>query len=390
MALLDQPDHERELITVEHFTNLSSEINYNLSAQRTGDDEALLALILGPARFSDVEPLLLATRTIRLGYGDTRRKIGPLAVLHPLRTAALVSRTMVKPGLFDLLLAMLHDKGEDLPVEMIAQENRDAFAKSYRNLLDHLGGAKGERLSRMIQFLTQEYQLGYFNYLLQLIDRSAEMPELLHVKLADRLDNTLDNHIGRPGVLHYNFFRSVFDLLFVPVYKGVSVRRYHFLPNPEEGSLLLSQLFKNAVFLSLLRHESLDKLDSTTLRLFDAVAIASIREAQWIALELFAGYQDESGVEKLRTLVLETMKYSIAGGATDIRSGKEEQSVDGLILNNFVVTERKVRHDRMTKLFADREYLTTTIVTLIATFASFLNDPGFTIRGIDRDGIKPV
>ncbi|MFH0882052.1 MAG: hypothetical protein V2A56_03625 [bacterium] len=390
MALLDQPDHERELITVEHFTNLSAEINYNLSAKRPDEDEALLALLLGPARFSDIQPLLLAMKTIRLGYGDTRRKIGPLAVLHPLRTAALVSRTMINPGLFDMLLAMLHDKGEDLPLEVIADDKRAAFKESYQILLDHLGGAKGERLDHMIRVLTQEYELGYFGYLLQLIDRSKETPELLHVKLADRLDNTLDNHIGRPGVLHYNFFRSVFDLLFVPVYKGVNIRRYHFLPSPEEGSLLLSQLFKNAVFLSLLRHESIDKLDATTERLFDAVAIASIREAQWIALELFTEYQSREGVDKLRSLVMDTMKYSIAGGATDIRTGKDEQSVDGLILNNFVVTEQKIRRSRMSKLFANHEFLTTTIVTLIATFASFLNDPEFAIRGIDRDGIKPV
>lgn len=277
MALLDQPDQERELITVEHFTNLSAEINYQLSASERDDEEALLALILGPARFNDIRPLLLAIKTIRLGYGQKRRKIGPLAVLHPLRTAALISRTMVNPGMHDILLGLLHDKEEDLPLSDVERDLRKEYKKTYKELQDYLGVAKGERLQRLVDVLTRESKLGYFEYLVRLSAVAKEMPELLHVKLADRLDNTLDNHIGRPGVMHYNFFRTIFDLLFVPVYQGVNIRRYHALPEAREGSTLLSQLFKNAVFLSILRHEDLDKIDSTTQRLFDAVAISSIR-----------------------------------------------------------------------------------------------------------------
>jgi hypothetical protein len=390
MALLDQPDHERELITVEHFTNLSAEINYNLSAKSRGDEETLLALILGPARFSELNPLMLAVKLIRLGYGQTRRRIGPLAVLHPLRTAALVSRTMVNPGMQDILLALLHDMDEDLPVPEITEDERTAFEETFTILKDYLGGAKGDRLNRMISVLTREREIGYFEYLLELSKVASEMPEILHVKLADRLDNTLDNHIGRPGVTHYNFFRSVFDLLFVPVYKGPTIRRYHFLPDPNEGATLLSQLFKNAVFLSILRHDGLDKVDSTTERLFDAVAIASIREAQWIALELFADYQGEERVAQLREMVMDTMKYCISGGATDVRASETTHDLDGLFMNNYVVADKAERKNRLNKLFSDREYLTTTMLTFIATFASFLNDSEFAIRGIDREGIKPV
>lgn len=44
----------------------------------------------------------------------------------------------------------------------------------------------------------------------------------------------------------------------------------------------------------------------------------------------------------------------------------------------------------MAKLFANQDYLVTALVTFIATFASFLNDPDFSIHGIDRDGIHAV
>lgn len=390
MALLDQPDQERELITVEHFTNLSAEINYQLSASERDDEEALLALILGPARFNDIRPLLLAIKTIRLGYGQKRRKIGPLAVLHPLRTAALISRTMVNPGMHDILLGLLHDKEEDLPLSDVERDLRKEYKKTYKELQDYLGVAKGERLQRLVDVLTRESKLGYFEYLVELSAVAKEMPELLHVKLADRLDNTLDNHIGRPGVMHYNFFRTIFDLLFVPVYQGVNIRRYHALPEAREGSTLLSQLFKNAVFLSILRHEDLDKIDSTTQRLFDAVAISSIREAQWIALELFADYQGDDKVSELREMVMDTMRYSISGGATDVRASEISHDLDGLFMNNYVVADEAERKNRLNNLFTDREYLTTTILTFIATFASFLNDPTFSIRGIDPTGIRPV
>ncbi|MCB2211232.1 hypothetical protein KQI52_03865 [bacterium] len=379
---------ERELITVEHFMNLSAEINYHLSAEVPNED-ALLALVTGPAKVPDQDALKQTVGIIRLGYGRTRRKIGPMAVLHPLRTAALLSRCMRDPDILDLLGALLHDKDEDLPLNRIPEKNRDQFANSFNMLLEKIGNEQQWYLGERLSYLTREPGLPYQAYLVRLLDASERMPDLLHVKLADRLDNTLDHHIHRPGVIRYNFYRNLFDLFFVSVYKGVRIRQYHFLPEPKEGSLLLAQLFKNALFLSLLRITGRCNLDETTKSLFDAVAIASIREAQWLALELIATH-DESEMPDLRRQFIETMEYCYHGGATQVHAANSEGSLAGFFLERFANTRGQDRRDALIELYEDKDYLTTVIITFIATFSAFLNDPEFSIEGIDRDGIRAV
>lgn len=378
----------REKITVEHFMNLSSEINYLLSAKNPNLD-ALLALVLGSCRDHQTKILTLAIKVLCAGYGSSRRKIGPLAVLHPLRTAAMLSRCMDTPTQLDLLVALLHDKGEDLDEQDIPQRARRLYQGFYRKLLRTIGEEEGWYLGERIHLLTRIPNQTYNDYLIHLMDHAHLMPDLLHVKLADRLDNTLDNHIHRPGALRYNYYRTVYDILFLPIFKGVKIKEYHFLPEKEEGALLLMQLFKNAVFLTLLRKAELDKLDKTTSDLFDALAIASIRESQWIGLELFASYREKE-LGKLREILLDTMFYCHAGGAIEVHSGLANHPLDGLFLDNFVVEDTHERHQKMAEIFADRDYLTSVIATFITTFAAFLNDPDFSIKGIDRNGIKAV
>jgi hypothetical protein len=379
---------ERELVTVEHFMNLSAEINYHLSAE-VPNEGALLALVTGTAVVHDEDALRQSVRIVRLGYGKTRRKIGPMAVLHPLRTAALLARCMPNPESLDLLGALLHDKDEDLPMDRIPEENRDEFSERFNILLDKIGNEQQWYLGERLALLTREPGLSYHDYLIRLLDQAERMPDLLHVKLADRLDNTLDHHIHRPGVLRYNFYRNLFDLFFVPVYRGVRIKQYHFLPEPREGSLLLAQLFKNALFLSLLRVTKRCELDETTSHLFDAIAIASIREAQWLALELIAMH-DEKDMPALRKEFIETMEYSYSGGSTQVHAASPEGGLAGFFLERFANTRGQDRRDAIMELYENRDYLVRVVITFIATFSAFLNDPDFSIEGIDRVGIRAV
>ncbi|MBS1261885.1 MAG: hypothetical protein MAG453_01220 [Calditrichaeota bacterium] len=381
-------ESSRELVPVEHFMNLSAEINYHLSAE-VPREQALLALVAGPARLEFEEPLRLAMRIIRLGYADTRRKIGPLAVLHPLRTASLLARCMPHPDILDLLGAMLHDKHEDLPQEAVPEQNRDEFDRLFNLLLENIGAEHQWYLGERLALLTREPRMTYHEYLVRLLDQSDRMPDLLHVKLADRLDNTLDHHIHRPGVLRYNFYRNLFDLLFVSVYRGVNIRQYHFLPEPEEGALLLAQLFKNALFLSLMRVLKRDRIDETSRRLFDAIAIASIREAQWLALELIASVGQDK-LPELRRRIVETMDYCYHGGATQVHEASVGPGVAGVFLERFTYALGEDRRNAMIELYRDKDYLATVIITFIATFSAFLNDSEFALEGIDREGVHAV
>ena len=44
----------------------------------------------------------------------------------------------------------------------------------------------------------------------------------------------------------------------------------------------------------------------------------------------------------------------------------------------------------LTALFEDREKLVRMSLAFIVVFAAFINDPGYTLRGVDRGGARPV
>ena len=97
------------------FFQLSASLRLQLDAHVVGT-ENLAALVLRDVRLSrnDRETLLEVIDYVKAAYGDRRRRLGPPAVLHPLRTAALVARTIENPRLIDLMAALLHDKEEDI------------------------------------------------------------------------------------------------------------------------------------------------------------------------------------------------------------------------------------------------------------------------------------
>ncbi len=47
-------------------------------------------------------------------YSQKRRRLGPMAVLHPLRAAALFTRSLTRLNLVDLLTLLFHDILEDI------------------------------------------------------------------------------------------------------------------------------------------------------------------------------------------------------------------------------------------------------------------------------------
>src|SRR5512139_3420056 len=90
----------RELLTIEQYTTLSAKINYQLSSVSL-NKPALLALVLGPAEFGERErDVLLSTfDVLRAGYQQDRRRLGTPGILHPLRAAAIIARSLPRPTL---------------------------------------------------------------------------------------------------------------------------------------------------------------------------------------------------------------------------------------------------------------------------------------------------
>jgi hypothetical protein len=376
----------RELMTIEEYVTLSAKINYQLSSTALSKP-ALLALVLGPTPLAADDRVLLerAFEVLQAGYQHDRRRLGTPGILHPLRAAALLSRTM-EPTLLHLLCALLHDMDEDLTEQELGKKRWGEMQVAFRQLLGALGPARAGKLEDRIRILSNLGTRTYEEYLGRLLDGARVMPDLLHVKLADRLDNTFDIHLQHPGVTRYNFYRAVFDILFLPRFSGVEMGSFHFMPEPGEGVMLLSQLFKDLTFLALLREERLDRLDEVTRRLFTGLAVAGIREAQWLALESFNTVITD--VTKQRALLKEIMEYSTTGGIEVVTTSDAGGELDGMLLRTFTAQKEGSRKKMLKELFENRELCTRMVLTFIVIFAAFINDPGYTIRGITRSGTR--
>lgn len=376
----------REIITIEEFLTLSAKLNYQLSA-RSLRAPVLLSLVFGPAGLGAQEHgvLLEAFHALRAGYDQDRRRLGTPGILHPLRAASLLARTSEAPSLVGMLAALFHDKEEDLTEKDVGADRYGRMQGHFNTMLAMLGPDERDRLEDAIRCLSN-HTGSYSAYVGQLTDHARRIPELLHVKLSDRIDNTFDIHLQHPGVSRYNFYRAVFDILFLPSFRGVSMGRFHFMPETPEGVMLLSQLFKNTLLLAMLRNQGLDTQDETTQRLFIGLAVAGIREAQWLALEIFnTVYTD---VRRQRELLLEVMDYTTTGGIDSVRSQNAEGVLDGLFVA-FTSGERADQKRMLTELFEDRERLTRMTLAFIVVFAAFINDPKYTLRGVGRSGARP-
>jgi len=377
MSLISKPP--RGIITPEEFIILSAELHYILSDE--GNDEALAALVIGTANFPKMDLLVRAIHCLRLGYAESKRKVGPLAVLHPLRTAAILARSMSKPELLDVMGALFHDKEEDLTASKLGTKRSSEFEDSYQSLILEIDPNHRWFLGERVAIFCRKDEESYTEYIARLIECSYRMPDVLHTKLADRLDNTFDQHLSRPGVTRYNFYRTVFDILFLENYPGINVDEYHVLPPDSRLVLLLSQLFKDAIFLTLLRRSGRDRQDSTVGTLFDAVAVSGIREAQWITFELFAS--EITDPKRQRALLLKTMDYCFQGGAQAIHEPSDLSELDGSFAYYYGGPDDVTRKRHLAELCLDREKLVQVVLTFIALFSSFLNDPNCYLRGFD-------
>jgi hypothetical protein len=383
---MDPSPTGRELLTVEEFLTLSAKINYQLSARSLKAD-VLLSLVLGPtavdARVHDV--MVKAFLALQAGYDTDRRRLGTPGILHPLRATALLSRTVGQPTLVSLLAALFHDKQEDLTEAELGPERFGRMQALFAEMEALLTEAERARLTHALRWLTND--LGSYSlYVGQVLDHATELPELLQVKLSDRIDNTFDVHLQHPGVSNFNFYRAVFDILFQPGFRGVSMGRFHFMPDLAEGVMLLSQLFKNTLLLAMVRNAGLDRRDPATARLFTGLAVAGIREAQWLALEMFNTlYAD---VARQRALLLEVMEYCAKGGIAAVRMPGAGGELDGVFVR-FTSGDRAEQKRALAELFQDKERLVRMVLAFIVVFASFLNDPTYTLLGIDRTGAHP-
>ncbi len=378
----------KPLIDTQEFLALSSFLNYQLSGEPINWLGIHNLMVPKAPEGEKQEILLEALRYLGSAYGSQKRRLGPLAILHPIRATTLFVRAHGEDfSLLELLTVLLHDKEEDIVAEQYKPENWSALKEQFSAFLDKLDRQSRQHLLRNIGYLTKDPGEKYYVYLDRLFEKARSEPALAAVKMADRLDNTLDLRIDLHDFTdNTRCYQVIFDILFLRTYSGFKSGQPHPISRKINGAMRLYQLYKNAVFLSLLRHKEVE-LSPVASKLFSSLVIASVREAQTILMHIFAFHLKSP--DEQRNLLMDVMRYSHAGGFEQISSGTGRHRLDGLFKNRFEFQDRESKQSGLASLYADKTLMGQTALGFIIIFANFINDPRFAIKGISADGIIP-
>ena len=383
------------LFDLTEFFKLSSVLNYNLSAASLNRYNVLM-YIIGDRRLDADEKkdreqkgiLMEALGYLFSVYSQKRRRLGPMAVLHPLRTAALFTRSQGDPNLIDLLTLLFHDILEDIkPVDYQVRQWASMEDQLYR-LMERLEIEVESRLVTRLTSLTRVENESYYRYIGRLLNNTQNYPEVVQIKLADRLDNTLDMRIDLEDPLAgVDFFETVFQIMFVNNYPGYRPKMEHAPTTAINGARRLYQLFKNAVLLSLIRQQVPASTRRELRILFDALSEAGLKEAQRTLIHLISYHVKD--LETQRGLVLESMRYCYSGRSDLVTVPDGSKLLDGLFSTYFGNSAKKIRRKQLDVLYQNKPLMLEASVAFIVIFLSFLNDQDFYIRGISAAGIEP-
>ncbi|MBN2321666.1 MAG: hypothetical protein JXR49_21485 [Acidobacteria bacterium] len=369
------------------FLRLSAALHLQLSAEGVGR-ENILRIITNRAPLEqpgDHEILLQVFEYLSDAYGMRRRLVGPPAILHPLRATALLNMAADKPQLLDMLTELLHDKYEDITIDILGRDRFVDVESKFIDLLQTVDPADEWYLMERLDHLTIKNE-SYYQYIGRLLDKAVTTQELVRVKLADRLDNTLDLHIEVEDSLRSaDFFRVVFEALFMPSGAGYDPGCEHPITPPLNGAQRLYQLFKNAVLLSMIREKHMAVEDPTARRLFEALVLASMYEAQRITLHIMAYH--ETDIERQRSLLMDALRYAQEGGMMRITPPSGQFTLDGLFMEQFDHVDSQVRDTHLNKLYQDKGLMLQAALGFVVIFLNFLNSPDYWIRGISDRGI---
>ena len=382
------------LFDLNEFFKLSSALNYNLSAASLNRYNVLM-YIIGNKRLvadetSDREQkgiLMEALGYLFSAYSDKRRRLGPMAVLHPLRSAAIYTRFLDNLSLVNLLTLLFHDILEDVKPGQFDVRKWKAMEGQLYSLMQRMDSVDESKLMRNLLCLTRTDRESYYQYIGRLLDNAQSSPELVAAKLADRLDNTLDMRIDLEDALtRIDFFETIFQVLFVTNYSGYQPMMEHAPTSAINGARRLYQLFKNAVLLSLIRQHTPTADQRAVKILFDAVSEASLKEAQRTLIHLISYHVKD--LKAQRSLLLEAMQYCYSGRSDLVTKPDDVQLLDGLFSTYFRHKSGKARNKHLDILYQNKPLMLQASVAFLVIFLSFLNDEKYYIQGISASGIR--
>jgi len=321
-------------------------------------------------------------------YQQKRRHLGPMAVLHPLRATVLFASNQDRLNLIALLSILFHDIMEDInPCDFDAHQWMDMESRLF-SLLERMGDENESKLLNNIKSLTRIKTESYYQYIGRLLEGASHSPLLVQVKLADRLDNTLDMRIElEDPMAGIDFFQNIFQAMFVNNYRGYRPSNDHPPTSALNGARRLYQLFKNTVLLSMIRqHKSISHEHGLQI-LFEAVCDASLQEAQRTVMHLI-GYHIKDPADQ-RNLFLEAMEYCFSGRIDLITKPDRDQLLDGLFSTYFAHHSKKILDKQLDILYQNKPLMIQASIAFVVIFLHFLNDSKYYVHGISSEGIEP-
>jgi len=377
------------LYDLDVFLRLSADLNYLLVVKPT-NWPSVLDKVLNEQHLPFAQEEILLETMIYLDqvYGRKRRRLGAQAIIHPLRTTALLVRSMPNPQHLDLLAALLHYRFEDFPPASRPAYFGETIDPALRSIMYKLPEDERWFLTERLYWLTKRSGENYYRYIGRMLGEACRTPEAVRVKLADRLDNTLDMRMDFHHAFdNIDFFEELFQTMFLPTYHPNKGNYPHPSHSGMDGSERLYQLYKNIVLISLVRKKEAVADDAISSVLFKMLVHASIKEAKRIALHIFSYHQTD--LNRMRELVIETMQYIHQGGIDVVTAPMLGKRLDGLFLRWFNEPDRSLRKRNLAELYKDKDLMVEASMAFIVIFYRFLDDPGYFVRGISEEGIHP-
>lgn len=378
---------DASLADLSEFRRLSAALSYQLTARSLSKAQVLSTVLGGPLPAgSGVTVLEDLVDYLLRAYSGRRRKLGPAAAIHLLRTAAFLSRASHRAVVPELAVALLHDKFEDLSPDEFDADEWEQLEAQLASIVGRIERKTDVRLLEQIDALTRVKSETYLQYVARLLESSRQHPVVARVKLCDRLDSTLDFSLDfRDPLKNQNFDAHIQQILFVRNWSGIRVPpELH--PVGDVGIARRARgLYKSALMITLIRLIKPYRPDACSRKLTSALIEGSIAEAQRIAFELLAFHADEIGPP--RDIVLDAMDYCYSEAATRVTGATVSHPIDGLFLNTF--NPIGGAEARLAGLADNKRLLLQAALVFISLFRAFQNSPTFVIRGIDRTGLHP-
>jgi len=382
------------LYNLTSFLRLSAVINYNLSASSLNRHNVLRLILEGKRLHHDYQKdldqkgiVMEALNYLFSAYSQKRRRLGPMAVLHPLRATALFTRALDEITLVDVLSILFHDVPEDIHPGDFDNVLWKKMEEQIFSLFDRMDTEDEETLLTCLESLTKRDGESYFHYIWRLLETTEHSFNAIQIKLADRLDNTLDMRIDLKDPLDdIDFYHIIFQILFEGQQQVYTPETVHPPTASINGSKRLYQLFKNVVLLSLVRKKGVGEGTEAIRSLVKTIAKASLKEAQRIFVHLI-GYH-YTDIKLQRELLLDVMDYCHSGKTCFITAPDNNQMVDGLFLNTFGVLSDQKRALQLDVLYQNKPLMLQAAIAFIVLFSHFLSDPRFFVGGISANGVS--